>query len=64
MNLSMRGSTGLSVGCSRKVYRSKRLKIGDVDARIEEKLCYTISDKARKIGNGVAEAIDLVYKTK
>ena len=42
----------------------KGLKIGDVDARIEEKLCYTISDKARKIGNGVAEAIDLVYKTK
>ena len=24
MNLSMRGSTGLSVGCSRKVYRSKK----------------------------------------
>ena len=42
----------------------KGLKIGDVDARIEGKLCYTISDKARKIGNGVAEAIDLVYKTK
>ena len=42
----------------------KGLKIGDVDARIEEKLCYTISDKARKIGNGVAEAINLVYKTK
>lgn len=42
----------------------KGLKIGDVDARIEEKLCYTISDKARKIGNGVAEGIDLVYKTK
>ena len=42
----------------------KGLKIGDVDARIEEKLCYTISDKARKIGNGVAEAIDFVYKTK
>ena len=41
----------------------KGLKIGDVDARIEGKLCYTISDKARKIGNGVAEAIDLVYKT-
>ena len=42
----------------------KGLKIGDVDARIEEKLCYTISDKARKIGNGVAEVIDFVYKTK
>ena len=42
----------------------KGLKIGDVDARIEEKLCYTISDKARKIGNGVAEAIDFAYKTK
>lgn len=26
MNLSMRGSTGLSVGCSRKVYRSKRIE--------------------------------------
>ena len=42
----------------------KGLKIGDVDARLEGKLCYAISDKARKIGNGVAEAIDLVYKTK
>ena len=42
----------------------KGLKIGDVDARIEGKLCYTISDKARKIGNGVAEAIDFAYKTK
>ena len=41
----------------------KGLKIGDVDARIQEKLCYTISDKARKIGKGVAEAIHFVYKT-
>lgn len=37
----------------------KGLKIGDVDARIQKELCYTISDKARKIGRGVVEAIAL-----
>lgn len=39
------------------------LKIGDIDARIDEKLCYTISDKARIIGRGVVKAIDFIYKT-
>lgn len=33
------------------------LKIGDVDARKKKELCYTISDKARRIGQGVLEAI-------
>lgn len=33
------------------------LKIGDVDARQRRELCYTISDKARRIGQGVLEAI-------
>lgn len=35
----------------------KGLKIGDVDARQDKKLCYTISDKARKIGKSVVEAL-------
>lgn len=34
----------------------KGLKIGDVDARKKRELCYTISDKARCIGRGVAQA--------
>lgn len=34
------------------------LKIGDVDARMKKELCYTISDKARRIGQGVREAIE------
>ena len=42
----------------------KGLKIGDVDARIDKELCYTISDKARKIGCGVAKVIDFINKTK
>ena len=33
------------------------LKIGDVDARLDTKLAFTISDKAHKIGCGVREAI-------
>lgn len=33
------------------------LKIGDVDARKDIKLCHTISDKARRIGEGVLEAL-------
>ncbi|MDY5846203.1 MAG: selenium-dependent molybdenum cofactor biosynthesis protein YqeB [Bariatricus sp.] len=38
---------------------SKGLKIGDVDARLVIKNCYTISDKARKIGQGVLEALTM-----
>ncbi len=34
----------------------KGLKIGDIDAREDRKLCFTISDKARKIGRSAAEA--------
>lgn len=33
------------------------LKIGDIDARKDPALCYTISDKARRIGRSVREAI-------
>lgn len=36
---------------------TKGLKIGDIDARIVLKNCYTISDKARKIGQGVKAAL-------
>lgn len=36
---------------------TKGMKIGDVDPRMEPSLVYLISDKARKIGRGVTEAI-------
>ena len=36
---------------------TKGMKIGDVDPRMEPSLVHLISDKARKIGRGVAEAI-------
>lgn len=35
----------------------KGLKIGDIDARENKEYCYTISDKARKIGRGALEAV-------
>lgn len=35
----------------------KGMKIGDVDPRMDVELAYLISDKARKIGQGVKEAI-------
>ncbi len=35
----------------------KGLKIGDIDARENQEYCYTISDKARKIGRGALEAV-------
>lgn len=38
------------------VYVEKGLKIGDIDAREKKEYCYTISDKARKIGRGAMEA--------
>ena len=40
------------------VFVEKGLKIGDIDARKIEALCYTISDKARRIGQGVLEAAE------
>lgn len=36
----------------------KGLKIGDIDPRAIRKLAFTISDKARKIGDGVLEALE------
>ncbi len=38
------------------VYVEQGLKIGDIDAREKKELCYTISDKARKIGRGAVKA--------
>lgn len=35
------------------------LKIGDIDARLVLKNCYTISDKARRIGQGVLEVMTM-----
>ena len=64
MNLSCEAPRDCPWMLQERCTGQKGLKIGDVDARIEEKLCYTISDKARKIGNGVAEAIDFVHKNK
>ena len=40
----------------------KGLKIGDVDARLDRKLAYTISDKSHKIGCGVRAAIERYEK--
>lgn len=39
----------------------KGMKIGDVDARKNKALCYTISDKARRIGQGVRKAADRMF---
>lgn len=41
---------------------SEGMRIGDVDPRRVESLCYTISDKARSVGGGVLEAV--FYLTK
>ncbi len=38
---------------------TKGLKIGDIDARKIKSYCYQISDKARRIGQGVSEAIKM-----
>lgn len=39
------------------IYVEDKLKIGDIDPRIKEHLCYTIADKARAVGGGVLEAV-------
>ena len=36
---------------------TKGLKIGDIDARVKQEHCRTISDKARAIGGGVLDAV-------
>lgn len=49
--------SGIVRGMLQKGVRvEKGLKIGDVDAREKKELCYTISDKARRIGRGALEA--------
>lgn len=40
------------------------LKIGDIDPRIDARLCHTISDKARAVGGGVLEAVCRLSKKK
>ncbi len=42
----------------------KGLKIGDIDARENIEYCYTISDKARKIGRGAVKALTMKYSQK
>ncbi len=43
---------------------TKGMKIGDVDPRTDPSLVHLISDKARKIGRGVAEAIRTILYAK
>lgn len=52
------GMTGIVRGMLQEgVLVKTGMKIGDIDARIEEILCYTISDKARQIGRSVKEVL-------
>jgi len=54
------GLTGIVRGMLQEgVTVTKGMKIGDIDARVENGLCYTISDKARRIGSSVVEAVVL-----
>jgi len=39
------------------LYVNQSMKIGDVDARDDESICYLVSDKALAIGGGVLEAV-------
>jgi xanthine dehydrogenase accessory factor len=39
------------------VFVPKNMKIGDLDPRMDERLCWQVSDKALAIGGGVLEAI-------
>ena len=38
----------------------KGLKIGDIDPRCRRELAFTISDKARAIGDGVLKALEYI----
>ncbi len=48
---------GVLRGLIREISVEKNEKVGDIDPRGQVALCYSISDKARAIGNGVLEAI-------
>jgi xanthine dehydrogenase accessory factor len=48
---------GVLRGLIREISVEKNEKVGDIDPRGHVALCYSISDKARAIGNGVLEAI-------
>lgn len=48
---------GILRGLIREITVQKNEKIGDIDPRGQVSYCYSISDKARAIGNGVLEAI-------
>lgn len=47
---------GILRGLIREIEVQENEKLADVDPRMEQKYCYTISDKARAIGGGVLEA--------
>jgi xanthine dehydrogenase accessory factor len=53
---------GVLRGLIREVTIEKNEKVGDIDPRGQVDCCYTISDKAQAIGNGVLEAIMHRYK--
>lgn len=46
------------------LYVKKGLKIGDIDPRGIRKFAFTISDKAKKVGEGVLEAAEYLRKKK
>jgi xanthine dehydrogenase accessory factor len=52
---------GVLRGLIREISVEKNEKVGDIDPRGQVALCYSISDKARAIGNGVLEAIMCRY---
>lgn len=54
------GLTGIIRGILMEgVLVKKGLKIGDIDSRQIRKNCFIISDKARRVGKGVLEAIEM-----
>jgi len=53
---------GVLRGLIREISVQHSEKIGDIDPRGQVSYCYSISDKARAIGNGVLEAIIRRYK--
>lgn len=54
------GMSGMIRGMLQEGVIVKRgMKIGDIDARMEESLCYTISDKARHMGRSVKQVFEI-----
>ncbi len=48
---------GVLRGLIREIFVQHNEKVGDIDPRGQVSYCYTVSDKARAIGNGVLDAI-------